>query len=570
MLHPEPQSGQLTAMGAGMAQALIDLDFQNDDNTAGSRRALLVVTDGMQNRLPVLTIDEPGTDIIDVTINSDNPDGINTYRGGDTDHSANDVGGGNYSGTVHYRKDPAGDVDRYIQVNTLGIGDHEPWQQNLAKAAQASRDEGEFLTNANGYTGVNEFFQAALTKVYSGNTPQTILKENGYFPTGSEKEIRYDFDLNRTVSSLAVVLSWAGDVPLGMTIRKGSTIIHAQLTPGSNSKVAVIEFSPRSWTKLGRMASSRPDFAKSPEKAYMQEFSISRSWFDESGSSGTHPEGGWSITIRPSSGFSSDTSGAVPYFLAVMAEEKTLRLDWQGAPAVVAQGSIWKAEVKISEADLFTSTIPSVSAQLTGPTIHPGTLLAEISSKIVKEILEKPEAGTLFAQLRDRAAADPRGSLAKIVRQLDKRVSLPVTVKPVLQGITKKERGRYRGILEASVRIPDRPGIYRVDIVVTGRGKACGPYHRVLSRSIIVPFKADPKNTIVEEGKEHWIVIPRDKNGIQLGPGSAASIKRRKAQKTQITDRGDGSYLVPKMKTGESKMEPIELIIEGLGIKAGL
>jgi len=546
--HAPPQSGQLTAMGAGIAKALLDMDYQDDDSTAGARRALLVITDGMQNRLPVLTVNEPASGTIDVTIDSANPGGINTYTSsGDSDETAEDVGGGNFAGTVHYRKDPVGDVSRNVQVNTLGIGDHEPWQQNLAKAALASRDEGEFLTDSNGYDGVNDFFQAALTRIYAGNTPQTILNEKGYFSTGREKEIIYNFDLNHTVSSLAIVLSWMGNTPLTMTIRNGSKTVNTRITPSSFSRIAVIDLpvsgGPRSVMTTGfrrdkiRYQKRWPIF---PDSIYQPEIH------------GLFSDDEWSVSIRPAVVSTSENKGAVPYFMAVMAEEKALKLTWETAPAIISQGRKWKGVIRIEETGQLSLPVPSVAANLVGPAIHPGSVLGEISPGIIQELLNNPEDGTLLAQLRNRAAEDPHGALAKLVSQLDRKVSLPVKVTPV-------SAARYSGRLEVNVRIPERPGIYRINLVVTGRGKLCGSYRRVLSKSVIVPFKTDPEKTEVEPIRGGWIVTPKDINDMPLGPGGAALFRISKSE--SVEDKSNGSYVI--LSPGENREKAAEEILIG-------
>ncbi|MBN2050665.1 MAG: VWA domain-containing protein, partial [Spirochaetales bacterium] len=524
------ESGNLTGMGAGLAEALHRLAYGETDEAHGSRRAVFLISDGIQNLLPFVKATGSGTGH-SVLIDNTNPEGLRV---------AGNTGYGNIP--VEFNQTGAGGKLCYPWIYTLGIGTYAHWQETLEKTAAAGG--GAWIANPEALTAVENFFNTALPLIYQGNSPQLIFSaRRDYTPGGGTGERTFRFIVNKSVSSLAIKLVWGGGTDLTFMLWKDNVRVGRFDKNGSGFgyEVTVLRFPHRE-------VHFYPPFEGAPfgkgEKTPYDTLSIP--FYTQ-----VEPEGEWKIQICPRG--TNTAVQTIPYCLSVFVEEKELEFDFSGIPSVITAGETLTFNVDIFEHHKPLKSQYSVLSTVRKPKTPPGNLLSQFQPPNFEALYRKELKTRQISRAEYKTELllrDPE--LRRRAQEVEIEVVPCVSLWKTAGGKRKEARKpRFRG----ATRNTKTPGIYQVELDIRGTGKLSGSFQRKITRSILVRFKVHGEKTlktlrVQTAGKNIAIsIVPTDGEGNLLGPGwdSMVSLTIGKKQ-LYPEDRMDGvyEYLIPK------------------------
>ncbi len=205
--------GGMTPLGGALYNAILRQDDYNTANPT-SKKAIVVFTDGIQNLDPSI------------------------YTTSGTDAWVGNCGSSHSWGYVYWQSNvnppAAREINADYPVFSIGVGmvNSSMFQEMLQGISNAS--DGNLDVSLQGNThfsfddtqmwpNTNSSFHDFLDTIYYGNSPQIIKKEKGVYNTAAPLPV--DFTLNRSVKKLVLSLSWLGNKPLRIVLKKGANEI---------------------------------------------------------------------------------------------------------------------------------------------------------------------------------------------------------------------------------------------------------------------------------------------------------------------------------------------------------
>ncbi|NOY09876.1 MAG: VWA domain-containing protein, partial [Spirochaetes bacterium] len=562
-----------TGMGAGLAEALNRLNYDVSDVTEG-RRAVFLISDGIQNRTPFLKI-SGSENSYSVLIDNSNPDGLPVC--GNTGYSAI---------PVQFNETGAGGSNCYPLIYTAGIGTFAGWQITLQQTAEAGG--GSWIANPDTLEAVETFFNDAISDIYAGNSPQLVFStRDNYRQASGREEYSYTVLLNKSISSFAVKLVWAGYSELTFEIWKGDVRVasYDKKSNGFLYEIAVIDF-PHSVNSFysnvlsaGIKKHHGSSFAVEDVNAKkLSGFTTSAIFGHETIMKplqlSVDPEGEWTIRVHPTG--ERTAAEEVPFYLSVFAEEHSLSIEIPDFPSSIIAGQALNINVDIYEGKRALLSQYSMQSKITKPKYHFGSVLSSFSVEKFDELYKK-EAGK-----REITQASFKAELLMKDKRLREKVLETETEKIVLVSEWRSSKTKHMPALKPRfsgiTKNTKTPGLYQIELTVRGTGKECGSYQRMIKRTVLVKFKADTEHTMTSssleiKGKTAYLaMVPTDKDMNLLGPGWALSIVFRIGGiRFMPEDHGDGSYLfklpLEKLKAGGKVKVQLEVI--GISIFKG-
>jgi hypothetical protein len=543
-----------TAMGAGLAAGIDILD------SSPNRRFIILFTDGMQNRNPLVYIYEDEHGCLDRRIDNigpeDYPSPLTRLCG-----LTGDGGQATYPGTLPIILDSLGNTN----IHSIGIGAPAAWHTMLEAISVATH--GEYRGAADIWPNLKEYFIETLVEIYRGHSLQVVKKVQGEL---SEAQNIETFVLNKSAKKLTVLLSWVSEeVPLTFKLRKDGLTIdlsHKLVNEPTYSYATLhfphyqktTRFSPYYTQQLVSLKKNTPQMTHKIE--------IPRWTLDLGQQALIQPDGSWEVIIER---MFRDDSTPVPYHLMILADDKTLTLDFELPKKIFYVGEAIPLTLKVREGDKLIDKIYSAEINVYRPTVSFATLLSKYKVKdkspkihMDDDIKACPVAKKMFIMMKDK---DILKKLAKVERDTLK-------LKPLWKTGLSRAKILNRASQKEVYKNTFIPGLYRIDIRVKGVGPKGGSFERTESRTIIVQPKPHKQQTQIQSSfkdKESTLTvkfIPTDQAGNLLGPGYAPIMtgKIGEAPLEKVIDNLDGSYQVEiKTKKEELSIKKMDLNILG-------
>lgn len=551
-----------TAMGAGLTYAINRLNYSPGDFSAKKR--VILVTDGMQNRNPLVYKADPAninsTILIDNIVPENYPEGLGslcgTFMGPFNPFDpfpdplpGGDGGDSNYAGTLPCTVYSAAlGPDGNVPVYTIGMGDHESWQEmltDISARTDALHYEGEDM-----WPGLGANLTNILVGIFAGNTLQIVKRSGGTLSAGEQKDT-LDFVLNRSAKRLTVSLTWQGNTPLTFALKKGTHTITRfdMVTDDARMKVATIELP----YVLKHLRGGLADIIKKKER-YSKETFYAAALFEKpefAGISGimaetVEPEGSWSVEITRAYDGRSKSVNSVPYHITALADEENMEFEFE-CPPFCHTGDRIALGVKAFENGIPVSTLTSVDIKIS----KPAKSAAEIINKYSRIFSDKkiiPQHDISSSPFADRIKILLENKTA--VSELRKKTADTMRLSPVKQTVRNNIRNvpEYSGYYTKALV----PGVYKVRFIIKGSTAKSGVFQREAERTIVVKPKADIKQTKIsaaiyeKENKAVITIMPKDRYGNIMGPGNSLKIACcfNRKRITGIKDNFDGNYTV--------------------------
>jgi hypothetical protein len=543
-----------TAMGAGLATGIDILE------SSSNRRFIILFTDGMQNRNPLVYIyeDEHGCLYrhIDNIGPDDYPSPLTRLCG-----LAGDGGQATYPGSLPINLDDPSNP----HIHTIGIGAPAAWHSMLSAISAATI--GEYRGAVDIWPNLKEYFIETLVEIYRGHSLQVVKKMQGEL---SEDQNIETFVLNKSAKKLTVLLSWVNEeVPLTFKLRKdGLTIdLSHKLVNEPTYSYATLHFPHyQKTTKYSPFYKAElASFKKSPSQI-THKIEIPHQTLDFGQKALIQPDGSWEVIIER---MFRDDSAPVPYHLMILVDDKTLTLDFELPRKIFYVGEAIPISLKVREGDKLIDKIYSVEVNVYRPTVSFATLLSKYKVKekspkidMNEDLKACPVAKKIFFMMQDK---DILKKMAKVERDTLK-------LKPLWKTGLNRAKVFNRASLKEVYKNTRIPGIYRIDFKVKGVGPKVGCFERTESRTIIVQPKPHKQQTQIQSGfndKENTLtfnIVPTDQGGNLLGPGYAPTMTGKIGEETlgKVIDNLDGSYQIEiKTKKEELSLKKMDLSIMG-------
>lgn len=514
--------GGLSASGCTALGGALQTAFDSYDPTSGNKRALLVVTDGMQSTNPF--VGEAGSP--------------SRLRIQDFPTAGATLPFGAFFCTTTTANGPAGtpivpdgtDVDTHgVEIHAIGVGVNGVGFQQLVQRL-ASENNGVHHLTTTPDSDLDVLYTNDLVRALKSTTLEIITSKAGGLGVGASKEI--GFPVNATTRSVTVVLSWSG-------VDQGSAVRAVMQGPGG----AVL--TPAEVRQAPYFTVLKFDLGVDPAAR----------------------AGDWKLRLTR------DRAPALAYQLSVIADETCFHYDVT-APASVALGEPLRLAAQVSAGGRPAGQM-QVQARVTSPVYSLGNLLAaevprtRAARKYLAAIeagrFEKlPGAGTVLeAALAELARS--KTFMAKLRKTRTREVKFEQTqhkwLKPALLG---------QVAYVANAGRVEHMGVHQVTWQLAGNS-ACGPVQRQEVSSVSVGFAAadpgrselkvipGPRGTLLARFK------PVDRFGNLLGPAQAASVQialKGAEPASGVVDLLDGTYLRSFVVKGERK--------DGLAVEAGV
>jgi hypothetical protein len=228
-----------TAIGAGIATGIDLLETEAIDASDPHQRYMVVFTDGIQNRNPM------------VIVTADCGGGVCVWQPQIRLTSAEEADsfGWFFCGPDGGLSDYAGPLPRILHENpmqtaihTIGIGPPDGYAGLLNVIAEET--SGAAYVDSEVWPNLEEFFLESLVENFRGSSLAVVAKATGTLAAG-ETEVRHGFSLNRSVRKATILLSWLDEsMPLSMKVFKEGEILNLanKLTTKPRKQMATLPF----------------------------------------------------------------------------------------------------------------------------------------------------------------------------------------------------------------------------------------------------------------------------------------------------------------------------------------
>jgi hypothetical protein len=526
-----------TAMGAGIATG-IDI-LETDPMTAADphRRHMIVFTDGIQNRNPMVwqTADcGGGVCVWEPQIRHVDPADI-SLMGGFLCNTSVDGGESGYAGVL-----PRIISGNPMQtaVHTIAIGAPDSYHGLLAMIS--SETSGVSYLDTDIWPNLEEFFVESVVEVFRGFTLGIVAKASGTL-AGPTAEHELTFRLNRSVRNVTIILSWVDETaPLTFELRKDGDRLSLQnkqsLQPAAS--VTTIPFPlyqpPQSLIAGGRLVLQRlaRSFGQTMPSAAMLRI----------GGQLVEAEGEYTLTIRH---MFPGTTQRTPFHLMVLADDKNVEVDLRMPKQVFFTDERIPLQVVATEHGQPVEHVISVTAAVNRPTVSFGNLYADQYRKTAGKV--NPKDTDVLAG-RYQTVVKNMLQNAKVIQQLRKRTTQAVRLEPEVRSGVKA--GRRGGVYLAQYPGTRIPGHYRIEARVRGATATAGVFERLVNKTVLVLPRPDLKRSKIQVSsrtKAQNLVLtmtPADRHGNLMGPGFGPQMQFLLNDKPcgRIQDNQDGSY----------------------------
>ncbi|MCX6565012.1 MAG: VWA domain-containing protein [Candidatus Aminicenantes bacterium] len=468
-----------TAMGAALATGLGLL------GSGSNKRFLVLFTDGMQNRNPLIYHPTPATLRIDNVATANYPPPLT----GLCFCTSGDGGQSTYAGTL-----PVVLNGITIPIYTIGIGVPGSWQQMLQDISAATDPAGQFNADVDVWPNLKEFFIETLIDLFRSNSLQLVAKTQGTLSAGASSRVE-TFTLNKSVKKLTVLLSWVGnEAPLTFKLRKDGTSINLshKVTEDITYRFATLSFPHYQETKRVvtpfrkfNLTEKKPSVDKMVAAADYATF-LPLPWAQKEL---IGAEGNWEVIVERT--FQGEQT-SVPYHLMILADDTELKYTFSVPPHVFFAGDSIPVTIKASDSLKPIEKIFSAQVIVHKPTVVVDDLLAkydakrktvQVDTQISRDLAPGPLGENIGKLMQDKKA------MASLAKTKLETVSLQKASKTILTEKTKDLKGLFRGFY-GNTHVP---GIYKLDFKIKGVGERCGVFERVESRTVLVMPKSVQK-----------------------------------------------------------------------------
>ncbi|MEM1380091.1 MAG: VWA domain-containing protein [Pseudomonadota bacterium] len=452
--------GGFTAMGGGLQLGINILS--TDDRR---ERSIVLFTDGLQNRDPMVT-DDSG----DLSI-------ANT---------------GEPSSGVIITGPTALDAGLDMNVSTIGVGVTDDVATLLGQIASETGGLNQLTTNAG--ADLRRFFIEQLVDALRGSSPQLI--DYRYPTTDRSGRGRETFAVNAGASKVVFVTSWD---------RRDTT------------------------TARVRIFKDGVDVTSAAESVERTPFSQVIA-FDTSSATPLSSDGQWRVELNAAS--------RMDYEVAALADDSNINYRFGAFPRVARTGGDAMLEAQLFYQGLPRADLADASVVVQRPRASLATLLAETPTPPgVRSMPRHPGETFAEAKLRYLLANDP--DFKRRLRPITQRLNLPAT-----------GSGHFSTTLE-DLRVA---GSYQLAFLLEGDTELTGAFERRERRVLLVepgPFEEGSSSlaeVVDPAGRPALLLRPVDIYGNHLGAGRGQDITATfvgTGRAANVTDRGDGSYLIP-------------------------
>ncbi len=505
-------AGGWTAMGAGLHTAIVGLGAF--DPLDPRKRHVLLFSNGMQNRSPMVTVDPldafPDHLYIKDQTQADNPDV--------TGNSNVVIGGTNYLIPLA--------ASELVHVHTVGIGVAEnsggtAWHQLLFDLANQQSGKHNFITFAAQLDGV---FLEDLVEALRGNTPEYVMERRVELSQAQTIE----FPINGSAERFTLAITWDD------------------------------QENPPRVVSLTRPDGEQED-ARRISRGGARYQIITRYLTDADAAPGEF--GMWKLVLEadPDRREVDDAVGASRKRTAatvhVMVEDAELKYTFSVSARRARIGEALRVTSSAQHGDRFLRGLESVTVELMSPQRSVGDALARSKSTAQDGAFDPDLASSPFGSLL-------AGSFAgdEFVRSL--------ALKPSAHGLLDDGLGGDElagdGIFSAMLPTPTVPGHYRLRFTMRGALGDGRPFSREETRDVLVGIGVlDPGRSKIRRANDHAVFTPRDADGNLLGPGYhdqiVALVNNRRLT---VEDQLDGSYRVV-LPAGLGPSNPLRLVHQG-------
>jgi hypothetical protein len=540
-----------TAMGAGLAIAL-EMIHWNDSNWR-RKRSIILFTDGMQNRNPLVRLRGSGSFSIENYASQDL-----TGSGGLPSRFCGDSGSqSDFVGVLPKTIDAASPIPD-LRISTIGVGDGGEWGNLLREIAIAgggvSHEESEIWPN------LPEAMLVELIDSIRGNSLQIVRTAEGTVPEHAPF-IGERFRLNGSVKKLTILVCWPGTEPLSFHLALNGREVGIRgfsVVTGATYRIASVNFPLFSQDEaiFGKTAKLSHGILEGKSKPFG--FAEAHSLFQP-----ISAEGVWEVFIEPAYG---QQSSSIPYFLTVLAEDKTFEydIDWPRHPVYIGDPAPFGVTLRSRSASI--DTMYAVTARVRGPAHAFGDVLSEHAAEAKKKLDEilhnghhHGDTASNRLDLLPLALRRIRGAATKLAARTLEEVVL------IRSGGTT-DAPRFSGNLTAGL-----PGIYSVDFLITGALRGLGQFERTERKTFIVRARPIPKETMIsaiyEKSRVRVRLVPLYGPEHFLGPGLSETIKFELNGKSMgiVSDGFDSSYTIelPPINKEKFMASSISITMEG-------
>ena len=550
--------GGCTSMGAGLAYAHEILDCWNSDpESVNRKRYVILFTDGMQNRNPLvhktLAPSDAGYDSSPLEINTVvdpvyYPEGLDRLCG-----TYDNNGSSHYTGTLPIA------INDSIKILTLGIGNYGVWQEMLADVS--GKSGGTHYQDSVIWDNLSNFFTDNIVSMFGDSSPQVVCRSKGIVKQ-NEGVRTESFVLNKSVNKLIIYVNWPSDIPLNVRLYKNNaeiSLAKARITDGRSYKIVSVDL-PIFQLSLRPILHVKELSALIPDKGSLSKRFVPNAGIQSGNALGLSPfhyetinaEGEWKVEIFPVFTGCPDA----PFSINIIADDASLHFNTYFPGAKFRTGD--KIPIRLSVTDmgrpvenLFVSKVT-----ITGPARDMGTIVSKYSANAADTKTVSTDADCSLNQLTEKLLV-----IQKDVKTYTQIVERKIHTR-TLSSLWKTKSSRFirdKGIFKSNVFVPEIPGAYKVDFTFKGTGKNCGVFERTATLGFHVKLKADGKKSQIRVSK--WnkesvsvMLTPSDMYGNRLGPGhgNGIALVSKSVGSVSVVDNQNGSYVITaKIKNRE-------------------
>ena len=543
-----------TAMGSGLARALIGLSYTVSDLTR--KRCVILITDGIQNINPMVYYPNPSAPtpaiLIDIISSAQLP-----------------PSGFFCSSTVAALPGTAADIpyvvrsngtqplDNLVPIHTMGIGDQSGFEQMLKDISGSTYDPATFdpatydasnlglhFEETDLWPDLDVFFGNILVHLFKGASLEIVKSARGSVAPAARTTLT-DFDLTASVRYLSVLVSWPQDAVVKVFLKKGNVTVRSKVVTGTkhfavlslalpshiyriNRNVSIpitaaemrkldlegVEDEPVDPSRLGRLAGM-----------VTPTFHIQGTLIEAAGN--------WRVEVECTS-----TSGQnLPLSCIVFADERSLDFDLAMPATVFASARPLRMELRVLENGRPIKGSVDCKVGIVRPSVSPANVLARFSDKLGFAQAGKGDAselGFMWKKLKQNKEA---------AALLAKKVSTSAILTPI-RGVP----GRYSLTLNDCSVAGCYTFSFDMEIKLSDGSRA----RRAITRTIsIVPAVATLTPSLAchfeEKQKKLYVLLAAvDRLGNVIGPrfGSQLQILPKWEQKPFVYDLCTGSYAI--------------------------
>ncbi len=551
MLDATSASG-CTAMGAGIATGIDLLETEAITPADPHQRYMVVFTDGIQNRNPmvIVTADCGGGGCVwQPQVRQITNDEADFY-------------GWNFCGPDSGVSDYAGALPRILHENpmqtaihTIGIG--PPDSSAALLGVIANETSGVSYVDSEVWPNLEAFFLESLVENFRGSSLAVVTKAAHTLISGDEA-ISYRFSLNRSVHKATILLSWLDEsMPLVVEIFKAGKRLNLanKVTNKPRKQMVTLPFplyQPAPMSRVARRAASI-----SGKMAFIPDSYLSVSpkpWQPATGHE-VDAEGEFEVVIKRRF---DDPAGNIPFNLTVLADDACTEVELRLPRQYYYTGEHIPLDIVLTEQGLPLQDAFSTTVDVRRP-------LTAFGNLVVSRLREaKPAVGKQADTLQAayQAAVDAVMADDKAMAMLRSTEVDRVKLQPDFR-IGERGKVGKQGLFRAKYTTTQVPGHYRLQARVRAISARCGVLERLVTKTVIVLPRpsldhSDLKVSVAAQRKALSVrMTPTDQYGNLLGPGFADQVVMALDDEMsgKVRDNLDGSYEIElKYREGDKRV----------------